>query len=605
VAKPSLLEGPIRPHLVRLGLPMAIGIALIVATNLTDTFFVSRLGEAELTAMSFTFPIEGLVLSIAMGLSVGATATIARAIGSGDSELAARLTTHACGLAMLVVAAVSLGGLATQDQLARALGAPDAVAALLQDYMTVWYAGAVFLVVPLVGNGAMRADGDATTPMWIMAGAALANLALDPVLIFGLGPIPALGMRGAAIATVLARAFVLVVTLVILRRRGRLDLHLPSMTELWSSWRRILAVGVPAAVSNALPPIATSLLTAIIARFGPDAVAAFGVASRVEGLVLIPALALGAAMTPFVGQNWGGHQELRVGQGLLLARRFVILWGLGAWVVVGLLGRHIGRVFSDHPETLDHLELYLWIVPAAYGAQGVVGVISSVFNAIDRAVRATLLSAIRSVVLAVPLATLGAYLGGTAGVFFGLALTSFAAGILASVWARNIFRPIRALAEVRSAEELTAASDDVRARVELLLDEVTERGELIAAARPINTIGFFHQGGEIGHVHRRGIIDLHVPPALHDALVADGLAEAHRHRAEDQSWVSRRLTTDDDAREAAWMLGLLAALRDFRTGRIDRGRLLELAHENEPSDRLHTGLERALVSIEPQAKEEP
>lgn len=599
VAHPSLLEGPIRPHLVRLALPMAIGVVLIIANNLIDTYFVSLLGEDELAAMSFTFPVVSLVLSVAMGLSVGSTATIARAIGRGDSSTAARLATHACALATVVVIALSVVGILTQTQVFGALGADERVTAILVEYMTIWYAGVAFLVVPMVGNGAMRADGDAKTPMLIMAGAALANLALDPVFIFGLGPIPALGIRGAAIATLLSRVFVLVVTLAVLRRRKLLDLHLPRLGELLDSWRRILSVGVPAAVSNALTPVATALLTAMVARSGADAVAAYGVASRVEGLVLIPAMALGAAMTPFVGQNWGGGQEERVRDGLRLARNFVLLWGVGAWAGVALLGRQIGGVFSDHPDTIAGVQLYLWIVPAAYGANGVVSVVSSVFNAVDRAVRATMLSAIRSLVLAVPLAALGAWWIGLPGIFAGLAVTGVITGLLAATWASTVLRPSTELTVVERATEITAASDEVLALVDLLLDAVTVRGGPVAAARPINTIGFFVDGYEVGHVHRRGRVDYHVPPALHDALIADGLAEPHIHRAEDQGWVSHTLTSADDATEAAWLLSLLAGLREVRAGRLDRAGLLALAHRDEPSPGLHPALDEVLDSFAP------
>ncbi|MCA9699653.1 MAG: hypothetical protein KC431_19155, partial [Myxococcales bacterium] len=160
----TLIEGDIRKALLSLGVPMSLGIVFILAMNLIDTYYVGKLGTNELAAMSFTFPVVMVVMSATMGLGVGTTSAIARAIGGGDERLVRRLTTHALILAVAVVAVLSGLGLLIERWLFAMIGAEGVLLELVLEYMTVWFLGAAFLVIPMVGSGAIRATGDARTP---------------------------------------------------------------------------------------------------------------------------------------------------------------------------------------------------------------------------------------------------------------------------------------------------------------------------------------------------------------------------------------------------------------------------------------------------------
>jgi putative MATE family efflux protein len=439
-ARATLTEGPIRPALVRLALPMALGIVALIAVNLVDTYFVGQLGTDELAAMSFGFPVVMLVMAATLGLSVGTTSAIARAIGGGDERQVRRLTTHALILGIAVVALLSGLGLLSQRFVFRLLGAEGRVLELILEYMTVWFCGAALLVIPMLGSGAIRATGDATTPMFIMMTAALVNGLLDPIFIFGFGPIPAYGLRGAAFATLGARALTLIAALWVLGPRlHMLERHLPSAAQLRRSWRAILSVGIPAAATNMLAPVATGVMTALIAEHGKAAVAAWGVGSRFEGLVLIAPMALSGALTPFVGQNWGAARHDRTAEALLRARRFVLAWGAGAWLFLLVLGGWLGQAFSSDPDVHAVLHLFFWILPATYGAHALVSVVSATFNAIDQALRSTLLSAMRSLLLAIPLAWIGSRVAGLLGIFVGVAAATVITAVIANGWAAPLY----------------------------------------------------------------------------------------------------------------------------------------------------------------------
>jgi Na+-driven multidrug efflux pump len=189
--KAKLIQGSVTLGLVKLILPMIWGIFAIVGFSLADTYFVAQLGTKELAAMSFTFPVVAIIGSIAMGLGTGTASIIGRAIGEGNHYRVQRLTTDSLMLSLLIVTILALLGLTTINPLFTALGAGKEVLSFVQDYMSVWYGGIICLVVPIIGNNAMRASGNTAVPSLIMTVAAAVNVVLDPVFIFGWGPIPA------------------------------------------------------------------------------------------------------------------------------------------------------------------------------------------------------------------------------------------------------------------------------------------------------------------------------------------------------------------------------------------------------------------------------
>jgi putative MATE family efflux protein len=439
-ARVTLLDGDIRKILISLTVPMALGIVFIIAIDVTDALWVGLLGTDELAALSFCFPVIAAVMSASMGLGIGATSAIARAIGAGDEQRVRRLTTHALVLAFLVVAALSIIGLLSQRWLFGVLGAEGRRLDLVVEYMTIWFIGSAFVVIPMIGSAAIRATGDMRTPMWIMFTAAVINGLLDPVLMFGVGPIPAMGLEGAAYASLGARMTTLTATLWVLDRRlGMIERQRPRLAEMLTSWRMILSVGLPATLTNMLGPLAAGVMTSLIASHGIHAVAAWGVSTRIDSLVMIPVMALTASLTPFLGQNWAANRSDRVAQGMVLARRFALAWGLGGWLLLALFGRHVGGLFSDDEQVIELIGLALLIIPASYAATGLVMVVSAAFNAIDLAVRSTLISVLRSLLLAIPLAWIGERIAGLPGLFGGLVVASLLTAVIARTLGASLF----------------------------------------------------------------------------------------------------------------------------------------------------------------------
>lgn len=436
--KQSLTEGAISNRLFKLTLPMVWGVFAIVAFNLADTYYVGQLGTKQLAAMSFTFPVVMTLGSLAMGLGIGASSIIARAIGQGDLSRVQRFTTNSLTLGVATVALLSFIGLLTIDPLFKALGAGSEVLPYVRQYMEIWYFGIVFLVIPMVGNNAIRASGDTLTPSLIMTVSAGFNVILDPLLIFGLGSFPELGLTGAAWATVISRALTLVASLSILKfKKQMLSSHFPDLEETLFCWRDILYVGLPAAGTNMITPISTGIITSLLAVHGSVVVAGFGVASRVESFAMIPLIALAASISPFVGQNWGAKNYGRVTKALQQSYLFCLGWGVLMTISLAAGASFIVPLFNQDLAVIEIATSYLILVPISYGTAGIIQITNSVFNALGRPIPAVVITTLRMFVLYIPLAYLGSRWLGSTGIFIAASIVNIVVGIGAREWSRR------------------------------------------------------------------------------------------------------------------------------------------------------------------------
>ena len=420
-----------------MSVPVLFGIFTMMGQAFADMWFIGRVGDRELAALSFAFPILMIVTSVAIGLGAGTSSVVARAIGANNHRRARRLATDSLLLSFVITATISLIGYLTIEPLFRVLGAPPDMIPLIAGYMTILYIGVPFVVVGMVGMSSMRATGDTRLPSLLMVIAAIANVILDPILIFGVGPIPAMGLNGAAMAALIARAAIFVGTLYFMRTRlDMLTFNKPDPGELKSSWIDVLHVGLPAAGTNAIIPIAMGVITAMLAQYGPEAVAGFGVASRVESLTLVLFYALSAVIGPFVGQNVSAGKPDRIFLALRLCTIFCLGTGLLIAAMLAVAGNWVPTLFSDNPEVTDVSTLYLMIAPISYGAYGMVMIMNASFNGMGKPMPAVHISVIRMVAIYVPIAFVARHFFGIVGIFAAYTIANIATGVLAYIWAR-------------------------------------------------------------------------------------------------------------------------------------------------------------------------
>ena len=422
---------------------MMFGMLGISIFNIVDTIYVGMLGTGPLAALSFTFPVVLVLNSIALGMGVGASSVISRAMGSGDHHKVVRYTTDSLSLSFLFIIFFAVAGEATLDPLFRALGARGDVLVMVKSYMKIWYGGLLFVVFPMVGNSAIRALGDTKTPGTIMMIAAVVNMILDPLLIFGIGPFPEWGIEGAAAATVFSRSITFSVALYVLGNRGKLlSIDNISRRKVLDSWKQILFVGGPAAVTRLIVPVAAGIITAFLASISTEAVAGFGAAVKFERFALLFTMAMAAVMAPFSGQNFGAGRTDRIRKGIRFSSLLSIGIGFMLLVILFLFAEPIASMFTKDPAVAAVTVLYFRIVPFVYGLQGIFNISSMILNALNKPIHAVSLTIFQMFILYIPLAYLGKMFMGITGIFLALVVSYTLSGSISYLSVQRVLGPL-------------------------------------------------------------------------------------------------------------------------------------------------------------------
>lgn len=437
-SKAKLTSGNVSRQLINLSLPMIVGMLGMITFNLIDTFFIGQLGAEQLAAMSFTFPVVLVIQSISGGVALGSSSIISKLVGAEDHDQVSKFCTASLILGFTINILLTTIGLATIKPFFSILGAKDEILTYINEYMTIWYLGMIMIVIPQIGNNIIRAVGDTKTPSIIMVTAAVSNAILDPLLIFGIGPLPSLGIQGAALATVISRTLTLLVAVYVILYREKLITSIKiSFNELIDSWKRILYIGVPNALIQMALPIGAGIITRLLSTYGSKAVAGFGVATKIEAFALAFIGALAIVIGPFVGQNIGARRFDRVSKGYKTAEIFSLVIGVIIALIFGIFSKSIASVFSKDLEVVNTIALYIRIVPVAYAFQGVLRIGSSVLNVLNKPVHSSALIFIQIFVLYIPLAVQGARLFKIPGIFGALSLSYLISGVLAHFQTRH------------------------------------------------------------------------------------------------------------------------------------------------------------------------
>ncbi len=428
--KGDLTTGSVRGHLVRLTVPMIWGIMAIITVQLTDTYFISQMGTAELAGFSFTFPVTLTITHLLFGLNISLSSVVSRLAGAKKMSDVRRIVLHGLMLAATAATIVSLATYLGLNKIFTLMGADAQSLEIVWQYMPIWLLGFILLAVPVNANSAMRAMGDSVRPAIGMTAMALTNIILDPILIFGLFGFPELGVKGAAIATTIGYAVVFVLSLYFLIKHKNLlaldGLHLNTLKD---SLKRLAFIAIPASIATSVQPFTNMVIVAVLAAYGTHAVAAYGVAMRVEAFAMIIIFALSTAMAPVIGQNWGANKYDRVHKTINLAIGFNLIWSFTVALILGLFAKQIAGLFTSDPQIIHIMAQFFWIIPITYGIGNMVFGWSSAFNAMGMPKRSFVMILVRSVVLTIPLVYVGSQLDGVRGVFCALATVNITTGL--------------------------------------------------------------------------------------------------------------------------------------------------------------------------------
>ena len=365
-----LLEGPVLPALLRLALPNMLVVVVQATSSTIDAFFVARLGTDVLAGVALVLPAWMLMVTMsAGGIGGGIASAIARALGGGRRADANALVLHGLIIGAALAAAFSAALLTLGEPLYRALGGQGEALEAALAYSTIVFSGAIAIWLVNVLASVLRGSGEMQFPALVIVAGEVLHVLLAPSLIFGLGPFPALGVRGAALSLVTSyalRTAALAIYLLTSRSQLRLGLAKPHAKYFVD----ILRVGLPAAANTVLTNINVAAVTGIVGTFGTAALAGYGLGARLEYLQIPLVFGFGTALVTLVGTNVGAGQIAR-------ARR--ITWvgaGLAAALTgsIGLLTAFVPRLwlglFTSAPDVLAVGETYLHLVGPAYGLFG-------------------------------------------------------------------------------------------------------------------------------------------------------------------------------------------------------------------------------------------
>jgi len=427
--KANYLEGNVGKTLLFNSIPMIFGIGAAMSFSFVDAFWVGKLGTKHLAAMTFTFPIDFIVMGIAFGLGIGASAEISKAIGKGDNARVKSLTRDILIIALIIVTIFIACSYTFFDDIFRLLGATDDVIPLINDFMRYWIPGQFALVVPLIINNATRAMGDTKTPSYIMMVAGLINLIINPLFIFGWYGFPAMGIAGSSLSTLISRLFTLVLSIYLINNRDKmLALNIPTWEEFKSNTIAIMKVGLPSAVTNLIMPTGIALVIKFVSLYGAASVAAFGIASRIDMTALVVFMALASVVGPFIGQNLGAGNFDRIRLSLRLSYFFAFGWGVAMVLLFHFFAAPLSTLIKNDKAVVAIMAVYLTISSFGMAFRGIAMINTTSLNVLQRPNTSAILTLSQIFVFFIPLAYISTKTIGLNGIFW----SNVIAGIIVS-----------------------------------------------------------------------------------------------------------------------------------------------------------------------------
>ncbi|MFH1589900.1 MAG: MATE family efflux transporter [archaeon] len=456
----NLTEGSILKSLIALSIPIIFANVLQTAYQLTDTFWVGRLGTVAVAAVSISFPIIFLIVSLGGGLAMAGTILVAQYKGKEDKDAVNHITSQT--LLMVVVISVILAaiGYILSPFFISLMGAEPNVFLSAVSYMKISFVGMIFMFTYMVFQSLMRGVGDVKTPVYIVLGTVLLNLILDPLFIFGYGFIPAFGVTGAAIATIGTQGLAAIIGIVLLLKgKHQIKLNLNDLKPDIHLIKKMFKIGFPASIEQSTRALGMTIMTFLVATFGTLTLAAYGIGSRILSFVIIPALGLSMATSTLVGQNIGAGKINRAEKITKLSAfiGFIILTIVG--IIMFLFAKQISAAFiPGELEAIQSSALFIRIMALTFGFIGIQMSLNGAFRGSGNTMISMALSIVSLWVLQFPLA----YVLSThthfaeVGIWMAFPIANTIAAIIAIVWfTKGTWKQKKITEEVKLTRETT------------------------------------------------------------------------------------------------------------------------------------------------------
>ena len=413
-------EKPVLPLILSMSLPMVLSMMVNSLYNIVDSFFVAQISEDAMTALSLVYPVQNFVNAIGIGFGIGINAVIAIHLGAGDEKKANMATTQGMLLALIHAVILTVAGIAVMPGFLRMFTSSEKVIDLGIRYSVIVFLFTFAIVLGVAFEKVFQAVGAMKVTMLSLMCGCIANIILDPVLIFGLGPFPAMGIEGAALATGLGQVLTLVIYIAVyLRWPIRVKICRKYCRPDRRMIARLYAIGIPATLNLALPSLLISALNAILASFSQIYVLVLGIYYKLQTFLYLPANGFVQGMRPVIGFNYGAGEHRRVKQIyriVLCMSGLIMIFGT---IICLAVPEKLMELFTQNEETIRAGETALRIISAGFIISAVSVTSSGALEGLGKGVPSLVISLFRYVLVIIPAAYILSRIFGAVGVWHG------------------------------------------------------------------------------------------------------------------------------------------------------------------------------------------
>lgn len=394
----------ILPLLFKLSVPSIIGMLIQALYNVVDSIYIGRYSKEALSALALSFPVQLLLIAIAVGTGLGSSSLISRLLGSGRTQEADNAAEHTIAITIIYGLLFFLLGYFYAPQLFSLLTKDPQLIAMGTEYIKIIMLGSIAMFFPMIANNILRGEGNTLAPMITMLIGAIINIILDPFFIFGIGFFPALGVAGAAYATVLARFISgIFIAIILFSDNNQLQLKMKDFKFKAAIIYKIYKVGLPAMVMQLLASIMILGVNWILSQYHPLSIAAMGIYFRLQSFVFMPVFGLTQGYMPIIGYNYGHHKPQRMKETIKYGFIVAIVFTSAGFLLFQFWAKDLILLFNSDPKLLTIGEEALKKISLAFPIIGPAIIGSTTFQALGQGVPSLILSFLRQIILLLPI----------------------------------------------------------------------------------------------------------------------------------------------------------------------------------------------------------
>ncbi len=434
---------PVGKLLLSMSVPMMFSMLVQALYNIVDSIFVARVSEDALTAVSMAFPVQAVLVSLGAGMGVGVNALVSRALGEKDSKRAGLVATHGVFLSFCSYLVFLIIGLTAITPFYKGQTADEQIIAYGIDYLTVICCFSIGMFAQFIFERLLQSTGKTVLSMCTQIIGAVTNLILDPILIFGLLGAPRLGVRGAAIATVIGQIAAGIVAFAFnIKFNEEIRLFIKGFRPSWDIIKRIYAIGIPSIIMQSVGSVMVYGLNKILMGFSSTAVAVFGVYFKLQSFVFLPIFGLNNGMIPIIAYNYGAKKRTRITDTYKFAVIFAMIIMIAGMIVFELIPEMLFGMFNASEHMLSMGDVALRIIAIHFPIAAYCIVTGSLFQSLGKAVYSMINSIMRQLVVLLPTAYMLSLTGNVNNVWWAFPIAELMSATVTGIFFFKIRREI-------------------------------------------------------------------------------------------------------------------------------------------------------------------